>query len=228
VRHVLDEAARSPSIVLHTMVSDDLRHLMFEEARRRGLDAFDLMGPVLERLATHLKLSPQEKPGLLGQIIEQKSRAIEAVDFAFKHDDGQRVDDLEHAEVVLVGISRTMKTPTSLYLAYRGWFAANVPLVDGMEPPSALLSMQPSRIFCLVMSPARLAELRMARANHLRMRPDAYASMQHVRRELEHAERLCRAHGWSRVDVTGKSVEEVAREIAMALPDQDAMARWRG
>lgn len=217
VRAVVKEAAGHDSMILHTLVSDDLRRLMLAESRLYGVDAMDLMGPVLDRLATHLRLTPQEKPGLFKQLVEAKSREIEVVNFAFRHDDGQRADELSRAEIVLVGVSRTMKTPTTLYLAYRGWFAGNVPIVPEIPLPPALLSLPSERVFCLVMSPSRLLELRCARAGYLAIPAEPYASLAHIRKELRYSQQLCGNHGWRQIDVTGKSVEEVAREIIVLL-----------
>ena len=213
VRAVVREAAERQALILHTLVSDESRRLMLQESRLLGVDSMDLMGPVLERLAHRLALTPQEKPGLFQQLVEAKSRAIEAVEFAFRHDDGQRADELAEAEIVLVGVSRTMKTPTMLYLAYRGWFAANVPIVPGVPVPAAVTSLPRERVFGLLMTAVRLAELRRARAAYLGMPSGVYASLPQVRTELLHSQHLCLEHGWNRVDVTGKSVEEVAREI---------------
>ncbi|HVN76387.1 MAG TPA: pyruvate, water dikinase regulatory protein [Thermoanaerobaculaceae bacterium] len=213
VRSVVAEAAMRDSLIVHTLVSDNLRKVMLQEARIHGVDAMDLMGPALDRLAFHLGVSPHEKPGLFSQLTEAASRRIEAVEFAFRHDDGQHVEELERAEIVLVGVSRTMKTPTSLYLAYSGWFAANVPIVPAIEPAPPLLALAHERVFGLLMSPPRLAELRRARAAHLGIPPERYASLEAVREELAHSQALCQHHGWRRIDVTGKSVEEVAREI---------------
>jgi regulator of PEP synthase PpsR (kinase-PPPase family) len=217
VREVVGEASREESLVVHTLVSDELRRVMLSEARRRGVDAMDLMGPLLERLATHLRLSPREKPGLFRQLAEAKSREIEAVEFAFRHDDGERVEDLDRAEVVLVGVSRTMKTPTMLYLAYRGWFAANVPVILRIPPHPRLLALPPSRVFCLTMEAGRLVELRQARAKAHRVPLEPYASVPHVQAELREAHELARRQRWEEIDVTGKSVEEVAREIMTLL-----------
>ena len=218
VRAVIAEAAGGPSFVLHTLVSDDLRRVMLAEARQHAVDAMDLMGPVLDRLATHLQLTPQEKPGLFQQLAEARERQIEAVEFAFRHDDGQHPDELDEAEVVLVGVSRTMKTPTTLYLAYRGWFAANVPLVPGLDPPAALERLPREQVFGMMMSPGRLLELRRARARHLGLPEEPYASLPYVRREIRHAQAVCAAQGWREIDVTGKSVEEASREILDLLP----------
>lgn len=213
VRAVVQEAAGRDSLILHTLVSDDLRQLMLEESRRRGVDAMDLMGPVLARLTHQLGLTPQEKPGLFAHLVTARTRQIEAVEYAFRHDDGSRVEDLDQAEIVLVGVSRTKKTPTTLYLAYRGWYAANVALVPGVPPPPELLAQPPEKVFGLLMTPARLAELRRVRAEHLRLGGSTYAALVDIREELMRAQILCIDHGWRRVDVTGKSVEEVALEI---------------
>ncbi len=220
VRGVVEEAAQCDCILLHTLVSDKLRRVMIEQCRLRGVDSLDMMGPLLERLATHLKLTPQEKPGLFRQLVEARSREIEAVDFAFRHDDGQNSEDLHRAEVVLVGISRTMKTPAMLYLAYRGWFAANVPIIREITLPPALLSLPPQRVFCLLMAPHRLLELRRVRAENDGIPAEPYASLEHIRKEVHHAQDECRRRRWRSIDVTGKSVEEVGREIIALLPSR--------
>jgi regulator of PEP synthase PpsR (kinase-PPPase family) len=218
VQGVVEEAAAQHSLLLHTLVSDSLRGIMLEQARLRAVEAFDMLGPLLERFARLLGLTPQEKPGLFEERLEARSREIEAVDFAFRHDDGRRLEDLGRAEVVLVGVSRTMKTPTMLYLAYRGWFAANVPLVPELAPSEDLLSVPSERVFCLLMTAERLAELRRVRADREAIPVESYASLAQARRELELAKTLCGRHGWRRVDVTNKSVEEVGREIIALLP----------
>lgn len=218
VRAVVEEAADNEGVVIHTLVSNRLRHRMLDEARQRGVDSLDMLGPLMDRLATHLKLTPQEKPGLLKQLVEARTREIGAVEFAFHHDDGQNAEDLDRAEVVLVGASRTMKTPTMLYLAYQQWFAANVPLIPGIEPPPALLAVPPGRVFCLEMSADRLIELRRARAEEQNIPLEPYASLEAVRTEIQHARHTCDRHGWRIINVTGKSVEEVCREIIALLP----------
>jgi len=213
VQAAVQEAAGSYCMILHTLVSDELRSYMTSESRLHGVDAMDLMGPVLDRLATHLKLTPQHKPGLFKHLVKSKSREIEAVEFAFFHDDGQRVEELNKAEIILVGVSRTMKTPTSLYLAYRGWFVGNVPLVPEIPPPPILLSLPASRIFCFFTSPIRLSELRRARSESQKIPVESYASLDNVRKELAYSRRLCAKHGWHQIDVAGKSIEELTLEI---------------
>lgn len=220
IREVVREARQSRAIIIHTLVAHELRRLMLQECRQQGIDAMDLMGPVLDRLAMHLHLQPQEEPGLFRQLTEARSRTIEAVEFAFHHDDGQNADGLAAAEVVLVGPSRSMKTPTMLYLAYRGWFAANVPLVPESEPPAALLELPPQKVFGLSISPDRLLDLRRARAEAERIPHEVYASPAEIRRELLYASDLCRRYRWHQVDVTGKSVEELSQELIALMPER--------
>jgi hypothetical protein len=218
IRGVVQEAAAGPAILVHTLVSDELRRLILEECRLAGVDGLDMLGPMLDRLAKHLKLTPREKPGLFRQLVEARSREIEAVEFAFHHDDGQNVQDLDLADVVLTGISRTMKTPTMLYLAYRGWFAANVPIVPGIDPARELVALPPARVFWLQMAPERLLELRRVRAAKEGIPVESYATVDQIRKESQQAHELCIQRGWQRIDVTGKSVEEVGREIIALLP----------
>lgn len=220
VKQVVKEAAAEPSLLLHTLVSDELRRTMLEEARLHHVEALDMLGPLLDRLAALLKMTPKEMPGLFEERLEARSREIEAVDFSFRHDDGRNIEGLGQAEVVLVGVSRSMKTPTMLYLAYRGWFAANVPLIPEMDPPGTLLRVPSEKVFCLIMKAERLAELRRVRAEREGIPVESYASVTQAHKEIQLARRLCTANRWRRIDVTNKSVEEAGREIIALLPER--------
>jgi len=216
VRAVVERAAQSDeALILYTLVSDALRRAMRAAARRHGVEALDLLGPVLGRLMVRLKKKPMRRPGVFKHLARGHPREIEAVEFALRHDDGRQTEGLDKAEIVLVGVSRTMKTPTTLYLAYRGWLVANVPIHPELQPPHALLALPPDRVFCLLMAPARLQEIRASRASAMNMPLEPYASLEHIRRELLHSEQLSLDHGWRQIDVSGKSVEEVAREIVL-------------
>jgi regulator of PEP synthase PpsR (kinase-PPPase family) len=228
VREVIREAAEREALVFHTLVSDELRHLMLSEAHAHGVDAHDMIGPLLDRLARRLRLSPRQRPGLMKQIVAAKSREIEAVEFAFRHDDGQRVEDLGRAEVVLVGVSRTKKTPTGLYLAYRGWFAANVPLIADIPPPDELLKVPRKRVFCLMIGAERLKELRRSRAKYEKIPAESYLAEKQILKELHYADTLCRRQGWQRIEATGKPVEEIGREIIALLPKRRRARRPGG
>ncbi len=216
VRAVVEEAARSGRVlILYTLVSDALRRGMLAAARHHGVEALDVLGPVLQRLMVRLKKTPMRRPGVFKHLVRAHPREIEAVEFAVRHDDGRLTESLDKAEMVLVGVSRTMKTPTTLYLGYRGWLVANVAIHPELQVPHPLLALPPERIFCLLMAPARLQELRASRASAMNMPLEPYASLEHIRRELLHSEQLSLDHGWRQVDVSGKSVEEVAREIVL-------------
>ena len=223
VREIVEEASEQPALILHTLVSDVLRKTMLEEARRYQVEALDMLGPLLDRLAALLKLTPKELPGLFEERLETRSREIEAVDFAFRHDDGHGIEELKRAEVVLVGVSRSMKTPTMLYLAYRGWFAANVPLIPDLKPPGALLQVPSERVFCLIMKAERLAELRRVRAENEGIPIENYASFAQAHKEVQLARKMCTTHRWRRIDVTNKSVEEAGREIIGLLPERGGL-----
>ena len=213
VRAVVREAAGGDSLIVHTLVSEELRRLMLAESRGHGVDSLDALGPMLDRLAVHLRITSLQQPGLFRQLDEAKTREIEAVAFAFRHDDGQNPEELHRAEIVLVGVSRSMKTPTMLYLAYRGWFAANVPLVAGLPLPAALLSIPADQVFCLTL---QAEPLRHGAWPGPARKPSPRNPMPRGRRSPGRTSTptsLCRQRRWNRIDVTGKAVEEVAREI---------------
>jgi len=210
---IVQEAAKEKALILHTLVSSDLRSLMLQQSRLMGVDAMDLMGPVLDRLTVFLKLSPKEEPGIYQHLAEGKTREIEAVDFAFHHDDGQGADDLKKAEVVLVGVSRSMKTPTMLYLAYHGWFAANVPLILEIPPPQQLLEVSKEKVFCLISDERQLLTMRNSRVKAYDLPPSPYTSPEYIRTELSYARMVCRENNWRTIETAGKSIEEITREI---------------
>lgn len=214
VHQVVQDAAARQALIVHTLVSDELRVLMLNQARQYHVDAMDLMGPMLDRLTLGLGKPPKQQPGLYARLSEERNRRIEAVEFALRHDDGQRVDELHNAEIVLVGVSRTMKTPISIYLAYHGWFVANVPLIAGIAPPASLLALPRERVFGLTMAPERLLDLRRTRARTTGLPVGStYESIADLTEELRMARMLCAEQGWRTISVTAKSVEEIASEI---------------
>jgi len=225
IRAIVKEAAKEKALILHTLVSSNLRRLMLRQSRLLGVDAMDLMGPVLDRLSVFFKMTPKEEPGLYKHATEGKTREIEAVDFAFHHDDGQGSDELDKAEVVLVGVSRSMKTPTMLYLAYHGWFAANVPLILEIPPPPQLLGLPKEKVFCLISDETNLLTMRNSRAKAYKLPPSPYTSPEYIRTELAYARMVCRDNNWRTVETAGKSIEEISREIIEFLPQSGASNR---
>jgi regulator of PEP synthase PpsR (kinase-PPPase family) len=208
------EAARAGGFIVHTIVTDAVRESLINSGRKKHVETIDLMGPLLARLTETLAASPSEKPGLFAQLNKSYFRRIESMDFAFRHDDGQRVEDLRKAEVVLLGVSRTFKTPLSIYLAFKGWFVANVPIILLHDPPAILSKLPPKKVFCLDTSARQLAELRRARHDYPTGVAPEYADHECVRIELMNARRYFNQHPqWTIVTVTNKPIEEIATEI---------------
>ena len=145
-------------------------------------------------------------------------RRIEAMDFTLAHDDGQLVHDLEEADIVVVGVSRTSKTPTSLYLANRGYKTANVPLVPGIDPPEELFRLDRPLVVGLTTDPARLIQVRRNRVLMLKQREETdYVALEVVRKEVNDARRLFERRGWPVIDVTRRSIEETAAAVLQHL-----------
>lgn len=214
----LDEALAQQALVVYTIVNRELAQLVHDECDSLGLLSIDLITPLLMRLSEFFGRSPGETPGLLHGVDEAYFRRVEAVEFTVKHDDGQEVRHLHKADIVLVGVSRTSKTPLSIYLAHRGWKVANVPLVKGIDPPAELFQLDPARVVGLVIDAQRLVELRAARLRHLGQDPrTAYADFEQIDDELRYARGIFRGHPWVVVDVTGKAVEETANEVLVKL-----------
>ena len=214
VRAIVQEAVKTDALIVHTLVSDQIRAYMIREGRLHNVETIDLMGSLLARLSEHLANSPSEEPGLFRTLNDAYFRRIEAMEFAFRHDDGQRVRELDKAEIVLVGVSRTFKTPLSIYLAFKGWFVANVPLILNFRPPPILSTLPPERVFGLTTNPHQLALLRRSRHEHLGGVTGDYARPEFVRSEIMYALNIFSQHpGWSIIDVTNKPIEEIASEI---------------
>jgi regulator of PEP synthase PpsR (kinase-PPPase family) len=214
VKRLVKQAAQARATIVHTLVIPDLRQAMLTEGRRRHVVTIDLMGPLLARLSETLELSPLARPGLLQQLDESYFERIGAIDFAVRHDDGRNPDDLRQADLVLVGVSRTSKTPISIFLAYRGWRVANVPIVANLEPPPTLFDVERRKIIALTIQIERLVMLRQVRANRMTRGVSLdYASRAYIQQDLDWAELIMRRERWPTVDVTNKSIEESAAEI---------------
>jgi len=214
VQYIVEEAVKVGAIIVHTVVSHELRNAIRRVGRLRDVETIDLFGPLLARLSEFFEYSPMEQPGLFRKLNEEYFRRIDAMEFALAHDDGMRTPDLPRAEIVLVGVSRTFKTPLCIYFAFKGWFAANVPIIMDMKPPPVLLKLPPGRVFCLTTTPRRLADLRSVRDEYLGRKTGDYADLDFVSRELVYAKRIFRQRSdWPLIDVTDKPIEEIASEI---------------
>lgn len=215
---VVEQAASSGGTIVHTLVDCGLRGLLSDLAQARSVPAIDLMGPLLEHLATVLEEQPAGRPGLYRQQREDYFERVAAIEFSVAHDDGQRIDGLPQAEIVLVGVSRTGKTPLSMYLAVLGWKVANVPLLPGVPPPPILLQVDPQRVVGLTVEPGQLIAYRRWRQARLGIGgPSPYTDPAAIYEEVEEARRFCRRHGFAIVDVTDKPVESSADEVIVAV-----------
>ncbi len=211
---VIHEAAQQNGLIVHTLVSRELRTLITRMGKLQNVETIDLLGPLLQQLSEKFSNMPSEKPGLFHRLDDTYFRRIETMEFAFRHDDGQRAEELDRAEIVLVGVSRTFKTPLSIYLAFKGWFVANVPIVLDIDPPDSLFSVPKGRVIALVTNYIHLAELRKAREKYLKQSTGHYADLNHVKRELQYAKNIySRQPNWQKVIVTNKPIEEIASEI---------------
>jgi len=213
IEEIMLEVKAAHGIIVHTLVNEALRDFMTRCSRFHNIDSIDLMGPMLSRLSYHLANSPAGKPGLFFKINEEYFKRIDSMQFAFNHDDGQRYYDYERAEIILVGVSRTFKTPLSIYLAFKGWFVANYPVVLGNEPPDILYKLPVGHVFGLTTLPSDLSSLRSVRQAYLGGTGGDYSSLENVKRELNYAQNLFNRYEWPVVSVTNKPIEEIATEI---------------
>ena len=222
VLEVIEKAARLQGFVVHTVVSKRLRHVVRRTGRLHNVETIDLMGPLLAQLSHQFSYSPTETPGLFYELNQAYFRRVEAMDFALHHDDGRRIERLSNAEIVLVGVSRTFKTPLSIYLAFRGWLTANVPIVLGVEPPDELFDLPDSLVFGLTTEPAPLARLRRTRLENWGSDISEYTNPERVYKELQNAKKIFDSQSdWSVVNVTNKPIEEIATEILSIIRDKE-------
>ncbi len=219
VRQVIREAGERGAMIVHTLVSAELRRYLYMEATSYNVIAVDLMGGILTEMGRYLEATPQSNPGIFYGDSRYLQR-VDALDYTIRHDDGRSTEDLERADVILVGVSRTSKTPLSVFLAYRGYCVANIPVVLNMPLPKKLDAVPAGRIVGLVVNPRILAAVRESR---LRQYPEIgldYASLEHVREELHYSRLLFAERGWPVVDVSGKAIEETAREVlSLIVPE---------
>ncbi len=214
----LDAAVQQRALVIYTIVNRELARLVHDECDALGLTGLDIINPLLMRCSEFLGATPNETPGLLHGVDEDYFRRIEAIEFTVRNDDGKETRFLNKADIVLVGVSRTSKTPLSIYLAHRGWKVANIPLVNGIDPPPELLKMEHNRVVGLYINPERLVELRASRLRNLGQDPrTAYTDFEQVEEELKAAKRFYRQQKWAMINVTGKAVEETANEVLVKL-----------
>ncbi len=214
LRAVVEEARGVRSLIVFTIILPELSSYLLEEAARAGIPCVDIMGPMLCELRRLTYLEPKLQPGLVHRMDESYFKRVEAVEFAVKYDDGRDPRGLFLAEMVLIGVSRTSKTPVSLYLAQRGYSVANVPLVPEMPPPEELFAIARSKIIGLTIKHESLVRIRRERLKAMGLNVvAAYADSERVLAELDFARSVFERLRCPVVDVTDRAVEETASRV---------------
>ncbi len=212
------QAQQDGALIVHTMVDPAVRKSLIGSAKHHHVQQVDLFGGLLEALATHLGESPLNHPGRYYQLNRHYFDRIAAMEYTLAHDDGQRPDGWAEADIILTGVSRTGKTPLSVYLSVLGWKVANIPIVPRWSVPEMLQKIDPQRVIGLTIDLDRLLALRLQRYRHIGISANAdYINPQAIEQELEEANRLCRRAGFHVLDVTQRPIESSANEVLHLL-----------
>ena len=219
VDNAIERIEANPGLVLYTMVNTEHRAMIEETCRRLDQTAIPVLDPLIEHVSAFLGVPPRHKPGMQHRIDNEYLDRISALDFAIAHDDGVLGNRLRNADVILTGVSRTSKTPTCIYLAYRGVKAANVPLVPNTPPGQAFTEALAAGIpvIGLTASPSRLAQIRTNRIEALGDRQQSYADLDHIRQEVTDARLFFEKNDIPIIDVTRRSIEETAAQVIAVL-----------
>ena len=217
---VVAEAAELDAAIFHTLVSQVPKKALKEAAHEAMVPTVDVIGPVVSALNSLTHHVARTTPGLFYKSEREYFDRIDSIDFTLKHDDGRRLQGLNRADVVLVGVSRVSKSSTCFFLAYRGIRAANVPLLAGQPVPPELFRLDPDKVIGLTVNPSRLQSVRRARLHAMGVNNlSEYTGRDAVLDELHAARDLMIKHGWRRIDVSYKAIEEVARDVMRLLDD---------
>jgi len=218
IRQVRDRRAA----IVYTIVNPALRRVLQDAADRDGIPHVDVMGPAIRALSHVVDIEPRLQPGLVHRLDEEYFRRIEAVEFAVKYDDGKDPRGLLSADVVLIGVSRTSKTPVSMYLAHRRYRVANVPLMPEVTPPRELYELPGGKVIGLTICPEKLLEIRRERLKAIGLDSNAhYADMRRIREEIAFADRVFAELGCPVIDVSTKAVEETANTVLEHVREED-------
>ncbi|MCC7266336.1 MAG: kinase/pyrophosphorylase [Caulobacteraceae bacterium] len=218
LERALEDIESAPGVVIHTIVDPEIRTALEEGCRRLDMPCLPALDPLVASLQRYLGVALTSRVGVQHTLDNDYFNRMDALNYAIGHDDGQGGQDLEQADVVLIGVSRTSKTPTCIYLAHRGVKAANVPLVPHRPPPEQLFNLKHAQVIGLTVSPDRLIQIRRNRLLSLKEdRESSYIDHEAVREEVVRARRLYERQGWPVIDVTRRSVEETAAQVINIL-----------
>ncbi len=213
IKEILKQAEGAQGIVIYSLVSQELRSWIRREKRKTKVFIIDILGPLLERLGKMWNLIPTFNPGLLKRVSEESIRLAESIDFTLRHDDGQGVDSLDQADLILLGVSRTSKTPTSLYLSCNNNLkVANVPIIQDIKLPDKVFTLNNMQKVGLTIAPERLAFIRERRMKYAGATD--YLDISHIKKEIEYSHRIFnQIKDIQIIEVTNSSIEEVANKV---------------
>lgn len=224
VAQVLNEIEASPGLVMFTVVNDEIRQRLEEGCAKLQVPCIPVLDPVIGALGVYLGAESQQRPGLQHEMDQEYFQRIDALNFNMSHDDGQNAHELSESDVILVGVSRTSKTPTCMYLANRGIRAANIPLIKGQLPQVDFSSLTGPLIIGLTANPEHLVQIRRNRLLSYEDLPEGdYVELGQVREEVTEARRLFARHNWPVIDVTRRSIEETAAAILNLYSHRDTV-----
>lgn len=219
---VLEELDEEPGLVLYTLLNRDLAETLETFCKRQALTCVSVIDPFIKLMTDYFGAKSRDLPGRQHVLDDEYFERIDAINYVMQHDDGQATANLEQADVVLVGVSRTSKTPTSIYLANRGVKAANVPIVPDQPLPDTLFALDGPLVVGLTEDPRRLVDIRRSRMRlSLGDTETDYTDPDSVRKEVAEARRLFSRHGWPVIDVTRRSIEETAAAILRLVHERD-------
>jgi len=211
---IMGDIASNPGLVFYTMASTELRGKLVERCRTLGLPVVSVLDSAVAALESALGQHPRARPGRQHMMDEAYFARVDAIQFTIAHDDGVMWEDWEEADIVLAGVSRSSKTPTSIYLANRGFKVANIPIVVESPPPTALFGLKHPLVVGLTTAPDRLIQVRRNRLLSLNQAPEtAYVDQDRVAREVQYARRMFADNDWPVIDVTRRSIEETAAAV---------------
>ena len=221
IEEVVLKVKNANGVLTHTMVNTGLRKLLIDACRRHGVKDIDFMGPLADYIEQDLGLKSSNVPGLYRRINARYFERIEAIEYTMNHDDGLNPDRLYEAEIILTGVSRSGKTPLSVYMSMFGWKVANVPIVRGINPPSQLFEVDPNRVFGLSISINYLISQRQKRLTQMHDHSNQnYVDYSEVRKEIQHANMIFERGKFTKINVTNKPIETTANEIIGFVSDR--------
>ncbi len=222
IKGIIDKINEEKSFIVYTIVKPELRLFLKEESQRKSIFSFDMLGPIIENIEKISGIKPKLEPGIIRKMDKQYFKRMEAMEFTVKYDACQRELDLSQADLVILGVSRTSKTPLSMYLAHKGIKVANIILDFEFEPPSGIFDLPKEKVIGLNIEPDKLIEIRSERLKTLGLSDKSvYTDKERVHKELKYADSIYKKIECPVIDITNKAVEDIATQILKILKGEE-------